>query len=621
MKFIFRSDRLLLSLVFCNSTFAVDYKEAPQIAARVAAGELPPVEERLPVEPLVVKIGSYGVDSIGRYGGVIRKDALDSPSVQGATDITVPFYNDLLDGGAFLPLGWKAYEFSDNARTWTFSLRRGMKWSDGHPYTVDDVLFWYEDFVLNNELSPVPPSWLTHGGELPKIEKIDHHTVRFTFQAPNLNFPRIMSWFSERQFMAFPKHYLAQFHPKHTDPEALKRRAREAGFSSWSQLFEARRDWLYNSNPDLPTLCPWVIRSGIPNNPAIYIRNPYYYAVDEAGNQLPYADEVRWTLVGNADRMKMRIMAGSVSFQRVKDLESAELFAEAREKGAVELGMVKPWQNYNGHTVVMNLVTPDLFKAKLFNDKRFRHALSLQMPREEIAEILYSGMVNPKQIGITDPSHEWYVERLANAFLDYDPDKANRLLDEVGLEKKNNAGLRLGSNGKPLQLNVTTLNAPRLEKASEIVCEQMAEVGIKANFRVAGWDRLEDMLREAKWEIFLFEDVMNHSFLWPSGMEGVRASRWNAYPWYRWLLSGGEDGTEPPESMKTSWDWWQKARVAPTKEALKESISWLQANAADELLAIGLTSFTPQIRIRDPKIKNVPFADPWFLYSAAYFEP
>ena len=606
-------------LLLCAPAFAAGYQEAPRLATRVAAGELPPVEQRLPDEPLVVKIGSYGVDSIGRYGGVIKKDALDSPSVQGSTDLTVPFYNDLQDTGKLLPLGWKGFESADHARTWTFSLRRGMKWSDGHPYTVDDILFWFEDFALNKELNPVPPSWLMHGGALPAIEKVDDHTIRFTFQSPNLNFPMIMSWFSERHLMAFPRHYLAQFHPKHTDPDALSRRARNEGFSTWSQLFEARRDMFYNSNPDLPTLCPWVIRAGIPANPAIYVRNPYYYAVDEAGNQLPYVDEIRWTLVGNAERMKMRQMAGAISFQRIRDLGSAELFAEARKKGDIELGMVEPWANYSGHTLVLNLVTPDPVKAKLFNDKRFRHALSLQMPREDIADIVYSGMVRPKQIGIADPAHTWYVDDLADAWLAYDPDEANRMLDELGLAERTGAGTRLREDGKPLQVNVTTVNSPDQEKAAEIVCEHLAEVGIKANFRLTGWDRLEDTLREATWEIFIFEDVMNHAFLWPSGMEGVRASRWNAYPWYKWLTSGGREGAEPPESMKTSWNWWQKARVAPTDEALKEAVTWLQTNAADELLAIGITSFTPQIRIRDPEIRNVPFADPWFLYSAAYF--
>jgi len=613
---------LLVSLAaLCAPTRAGTYQESPQLAARVTAGELPPVEERLPDEPLVVNIGTYGVVSIGRYGGILRRDALETTGIEGASDITVAFYNDLLEGGAFLPLGWKGYEKSAaDASSWTFFLRRGMKWSDGHPYTVDDVLFWYEDFILHKELTPIPPSWLTPGGELPAVEKIDDYTIRFSFQTPYLNLPLVVGGSAERNFMACPKHYLKAFHPRYVDPDELKERAREEGFTTWHQFFEARRDMFYQSNTDLPTLGPWMLKVGIPDNPAIYVRNPYYWAVDEEGNQLPYIDEMRWTLVGNHDRMKMRMMGGAVTFQRIKELESVELFAEARDKGAIEIGMIKPLANYNGHTAVLNLVTPDPSKRRLFNDKRFRYALSLQMPREEIAEIIYSGQVSPKQIGISDPDHRWYVEELATAYVGTDVDEANRMLDEIGLTKRDKSGTRLRPDGKPLQINVNTVSSHRYEQATEIVCENLPRVGIKSNLRVVSYERLGDVLRNAEWEMFVVEDVMNLSFYWPGGMEGVRASAWNAYPWYRWLDSGGTEGKEPPESMKRSWAWWQKARMAPNEEALKEAIVWLQRNAADELLAIGLTSFTPQVRIKVPNVKNVPFNDPWFFYSAAYFD-
>ncbi len=612
--------RLFLSALFCTAVPAAPYQEAPQLAARVAAGELPPVEERLPEEPLVVKVGSYGVESVGRYGGILRRDALETTGIEGASDITVAFYNDLLEGGAFLPLGWKGYKKSPDATSWTFLLRRGMKWSDGHPYTVDDFLFWYEDLVLNRELTPIPPAWLLPGGELPSVEKIDDYTIRFTFQSPYLNLPLVVGGASERNYMACPKHYLKNYHPNYIDAEALRKRARSEGFSTWTQYFEAKRDMFYQSNVDLPTLGPWMLKVGIPKNPAVYVRNPYYWAVDEEGNQLPYIDEMRWTLVGNHDRMKMRMMGGFVTFQRIKELKSVELFAQARKKGIVELGMIEPLANYNSHTAVLNLVTPDPFKRKLFNDKRFRHALSLQMPRRLIADILYSGQVQPKQIGVSDPGHRWYVEELAMAYVDTDGPEANRILDEIGLTERDKSGIRLRPDGEPLQINVTTVSSFRYEQATEIVCDHLPLVGIKANFRVISYERLDDALRDAKWEMFVVEDVMGLSFLWPAGMEGVRASAWNAYPWYRWLDSGGSEGEEPPRHMKTSWAWWQKARMAPNQRVLQDAIVWLQENAADELLAIGLTSFTPQIRVKVPNVKNVPFSDPWFLYSAAYFD-
>jgi peptide/nickel transport system substrate-binding protein len=610
----------LIPFFLYGTIAAAEYREAPELAARVAAGDLPPVEERLPEEPLVVAIGSYGVTAIGRYGGVLRRDALETTGIEGATDITVAFYHNLLDAGELLPLGWKGYEkSSDDASAWTFFLRRGMKWSDGHPYTVDDVLFWYEDVMLHKELTPIPPAWLLHGGELPTFEKIDDYTLRIVFASPFLNLPVVVGGAAERNYMACPKHYLKSFHPRYAGPGELEQLAHDEGFTTWHQLFEARRDMFYQSNTDLPTLGPWMLQTGIPNNPAVYVRNPYYWAVDEEGNQLPYIDEMRWTLTGNQDRMKMRMLGGAVTFQRLKELESAELFAQARKKGVIEIGMIDPLANYNGHTAVFNLVTPDSLKRQLFNDVRFRFALSLQMPRQEIAGIIYSDRVNPKQIGISDPDHRWYVEELATAYVDTDVDAANRMLDDLGLAKRGKSGIRLRPDGKPLQINVTTVSSHRYEQATEIVCEHLPWVGIKANMRVVSYARLGDVLRGAEWEMFVVEDVMNLSFHWPGGMEGMRASAWNAYPWYRWLDSGGTEGEEPPASMKTSWAWWQKAQVAPNEAALKEAIVWLQKNAAGELLAIGLTSFPPQMRVKVPNVKNVPFSDPWFFYGAAYF--
>ena len=119
------------------------YHEVPMLWPRVEAGELPPIEERVSDDPLVVGPGdAYGMTSIGRYGGRLHFDAMDASSVQGATDMTVAFFHDT--PGNFHPLVFKGYEVSDDKRVWTIHMRRGMKWSDGHPFTADDVVFWYE---------------------------------------------------------------------------------------------------------------------------------------------------------------------------------------------------------------------------------------------------------------------------------------------------------------------------------------------------------------------------------------------------------------------------------------------------------------------------------------------
>ena len=612
---------LLIAALLAPCATGQTYREAPALAALVKAGKLPPVDQRLPDEPLVIHPGSYGMESIGRYGGFLARDATTTPDVQGASDLTVPFYGDLSGSRQLKPLAWKSYESADHYRTWTFHLRRGMKWSDGHPYTADDVLFWYEDFVLNKELSPITLPWLLRAAKTPRLEKLDDWTVRFTFEKPYLNFAIMIAYGTERGILATPKHYLTQFHKDYADADTLAAKVKAAGLTNWMELWDVKHDQYYNRNTELPSMCPWIIRTPVPANPAVYVRNPYYYAVDAEGNQLPYIDEQRWTIVGNPERTKLRFLTGAVTFQRIKNLESLELFGWAQRQGKVRVGLIPEWRNYNSNSVVFNFTTPDPFKAKLFNDRRFRRAISLQMPRDLIAEIIYAGMVRPKQIGIGDPAHPWYNEKLATADLAYDLPQANRLLDEMGLTQRNADGIRLDDDGEPIQLNFGTWNTVRTQRATEIICEHLPKVGLTGNFRVVGYDRIGDVLQKGEWEVFSVEDVTGLPIHWPGGMESMRPSQWNAYPWHRWLASGGAVGVEPPAEMVQLWQWWEEANLAASEEELAQAIDRLQSAAAEQMYAVGITSFAPQLRVMDPNVRNVPLHDPWFLYSVAYFEP
>ncbi len=159
----------------------------------VEAGKLPPVGERLPEEPLVVELGTYGIDEIGHYGGILKYDAVDAPNVQGFTDIIVPFFDDekvtsIAGKGKFLPLAWRDYEVTADFRVWTFYMRKGMRWSDGELYTTEDILFWLESVALNKELTPTVPGLLEVKGKMARVEVLDTYSVRFTFDAPNLTF-------------------------------------------------------------------------------------------------------------------------------------------------------------------------------------------------------------------------------------------------------------------------------------------------------------------------------------------------------------------------------------------------------------------------------------------------
>ena len=131
------------------------YHEAPALAALVEAGKLPPVEERLPKEPLVEQV----VDQIGTYGGTLRRGFLGPSDHNNYTRVV---YDALVryspDGTQVIPHIAKGWELNDDFTQWKVFLREGMKWSDGEPFTADDIMFWYEHIVLNKDLTPNAPA-------------------------------------------------------------------------------------------------------------------------------------------------------------------------------------------------------------------------------------------------------------------------------------------------------------------------------------------------------------------------------------------------------------------------------------------------------------------------------
>ena len=591
------------------------FVEAPAWRAMVEAGTLPPVEQRVPDEPLVIGPGdAYGTQSIGRYGGVIRFDATDPPNVQGASDITVPFFFDRRD--TYYPLVFKGYEASDDRRVWTFHMRRGMKWSDGHLFTADDVLFWYEAVVKNKELTPSPPAWLQEDGRFVRMEKMDDYTFRVVFQGPRLRFLQNIAE-CERQITACPKHYLKQFHPDYTTPAELAQRLADADIDGWTQLWEARQDPRLNSNLELPTLCPWRVKKGIPANPTRYERNPYYWIVDSEGRQLPYADDVWVTVVGNAERKKLRQVLGNISFSALP-LEAVELAKLEADKGHIRIGWRPPMGDINSGVLSFNFLSPDPFRRTLLNDRRFRIAMSLQMPRQIINEIQTNGLTKPKQIGLTVPSHRWYNDKLANAYLQYDLDEANRLLDEIGLTERGPDGMRLNPDGDPIVFSMMTVTNPPWIIMCEIIAEYLPKVGLQANMRSVGWDGLNDVLREARWDIAVNFGGMGYPHQWPDRMDAVRPSMMNAYAWMRWLQTDGRVGEEPTELMTQCWRHWQQARTAANDAELDEHVQWLLNTAAVELWAVGVNNYPPSLMTVAPNVRNVPFDRTFFLKSAVY---
>ena len=290
------------------------YHEAPAFDDQVKAGKLPPVDQRLPEQPLVVPV----VEKIGEYGGVWRRAFLGPADannyVRVVYDGLFRFTPDGTEIEPKLALGAKS---SDDYKVWTILLRKGARWSDGAPFTADDILFWYKDVIQNKDLTPSLPTWIRNtDGSAAKVEKLDDYTVRFTYDRPATLFLQEIANQDGPDLsyaMFLPAHYLKQFNPDYTPKDQLDRLAQAASFRSWTELFAQKAT--PTSNPERPTMAAWMPVSRVSDPVFTIRRNPYYIGVDKDGNQLPYIDEVRFTYFADQQALNLQAIAGNFDMQ------------------------------------------------------------------------------------------------------------------------------------------------------------------------------------------------------------------------------------------------------------------------------------------------------------------
>ena len=290
------------------------YKEAPALAELVKAGKLPSVDKRLPENPLVVPV----VEKTGEYGGVWRRAFLGPADYNNYVRVVFDaLFRFSPDGAKIEPKIAESAEPSADFKVWTIKLRKGSKWSDGQPFGADDILFWYNDVLLNKELTPTLPGWIkSPDGTAAKVEKVDDNTVRFTYAAPATLFLTAVANQdgADRTFAMFlPAHYLKKFHPTYTPKADVETAAKAAGFKTWTELFANKN--APPENPERPTMAAWAPTSRASDPVFTLKRNPYYIGVDKDGNQLPYIDEVRFTYFADVQALNLAAIAGNFDMQ------------------------------------------------------------------------------------------------------------------------------------------------------------------------------------------------------------------------------------------------------------------------------------------------------------------
>jgi ABC-type transport system substrate-binding protein len=598
------------------------FKEAPQLAELVKAGKLPPVAERVGQDPLVIK----PLHEIGKYGGTWRGGFTGPADFwNGYRCCSGPDHLLFWDytGDKVTPNIAKGYEMQDGGRTLVLHLRRGMKWSDGKPFTADDFVFWFEDIYRNKDLVPTPSAAMAINGKQGVIEKVDANTVKFKFPEPYYMFPDMLAgstdvggqaWRGALGLGAYaPAHYLKQFHPKYAGQAEVDKKVKDAKFDSWVRMFMWKNDW--SLNPELPVITPW--KTATPANTPTWTleRNPYSVFVDTAGNQLPYIDRVVLTLGENLEVVNLRAIAGEYDFQaRHLDLAKVPVFIENQQKGGYKL-YLDPG-DYGGDMIIkFNLsyeADPEI--AKWMNTTDFRRALSLGIDRDQINETFWLGTGTPGSVVPVDTNKYNPGPQYRKLWATLDIKKANEMLDKVGLAKKDAEGYRLRADGKGrLRIEIMTLGGQFLQftQIAEMIREQWKKIGI--DLTVQEVERSLALKRTAANEQQLGawnNDGSEHLFTFPLHVFPFEiAAVASSGPLYaRWFQSAGTQGKEPPARMKELMEKFKRAYGVPEKERI-ELGKEVWKIAADEVFIIGVIGMGPAsmgVRVVKTNMGNIP---------------
>ncbi|MBT3273713.1 MAG: ABC transporter substrate-binding protein [Spirochaetales bacterium] len=489
-----------------------DFNEAPLLAERVAAGDLPPLEDRLPDTVLVMK----SINEIGLYGGTLISTSFNTDQDWNLRHINIlnlvetpasSSYDTVSTvlGAPLQPGILESFGMSPDGLVFTAKIREGLKWSDGVPVTTADVAFAMDDVFLNTELSPTPKPWLTWGQATTVVEIVDDYTFKATFGSPYGTFieSELRIWPSTFNRLMFPAHYMKMYHKDYAKQADLLKEMADEGYQTideWPEFFNDKLGMFgadafeLDNGKVFPTLRPYVPIEDLGNGNVMFERNPYYPAIDEAGNQLPYIDYIRRTYVSDAEVLNMHIISGQTDYSCFTlTIDNYPLYKEHENDGDYTVMPLSAWQDQI-QIYLFNMYTNDEALRDVYGDVRFRRAMSVALDRETMNDSMYLGLGRPAQVA-PRPGLSHYKDGMEEAWAQYDTDLAKSLLDEMGMKDIDGDGWRERPDGEEFVMKyeyfiITGASTP----GSEFAQRYWEDVGVKVDVKQIDpgyyWDSL-----------------------------------------------------------------------------------------------------------------------------------
>ncbi len=595
-------------------------------------GALPPLAERIPQEPLVV----VPYASIGKYGGTLN--ALSNATEAGTSDflstrhVNLVRYSDDLQ--TIVPNIAKSWEWNDDFTKLTFNLRKGHKWSDGAPFTSADVKFWYDNLSLDPKVQEKPKDYVLVAGERMTVDTPDETTVVFNLPSPK---PGLLAHFATTYAPAFqPKHFLGQYHPDISADADEK--AKALGYESGIALVSAyygNSDWTDTPSPMLsapdkvanlpkgtqPTLESHIYITDTTEGRKL-VANPYFHMVDTTGQQLPYISRQDELYANDNEVRILKLVNGEADYKSQSlTLASVPLLLENQEKGDYSI-QLKP--QIAGYTVAFNVTSEDMAKRAVFGDVRFRRAMSVAMNRDEMNEVAFFGQGEPVQYTGFSPRPDFLPAELEKAYVQYDPDMAKSLLDEVGMKDTDGDGFRELPNGDKIVLNLQFATQGIAGEVVELMGQNWSEVGIQTTVKEVTPDEYRSAQSSNQLDVLMWlkgQPVALHlgdNTYWIPPFDGYFDIR-TGMLWAEYIDSNGASGVKPPawvDEMIKDVNAFQAASIgSPEQNALGLKLA---QKMVDEMLFIGTVRAPAPVYHRNA-LKNVTEFKTWsYEYYRTY---
>ncbi len=581
--------------------------DAPYLAARIDAGELPELGLRLPKTPRVIDLAAMGREP-GRHGGKVRmligrqKDIRYIPINSYSRLVG---YNEQLE---LVPDILESYEI-DEGRIFTFHLREGHRWSDGSELSSDDFAYYWNDVILNREiLRGGPPISLKVNGQVARFEVLDKYTVRYSWDSPN---PEFLGKLASPipQTMVLPAAYMRQFHASYQTAENLEVFIKQHRVDDWVGLHRKMSRQNRPENPALPTLEAWRAVTSPPAEQFIFERNPYFHRVDENGRQLPYVDQMVLN-VSSAEIIGAKTATGESDLQVTGiGLPDYTLIKEAESRFPLKVSL---WRRTRGSSVALfpNMNCKDDVWRALFQDVRFRRALSLAINRREINQVIYYGLAHESANTVL-PESPLYKEEYASAWATRDVEQANDLLDQLGLTERDKRGIRLLPDGRAANITIESAGESTLETdVLELITDHFRDVGIALFIRASQRDIFRSRVTGGDVMMSVWQGLdnglpsadMSPAQLAPTSDDQLQWPVWGLH--YMSVRTQGRE-TDYPEArlLAKLLDDWMSTTSTDEREVI-----WgkMLAIHADQVFTIGTVNGSLQPVVRSARMRNIP---------------